>query len=329
MAKKSTTKRKKANEREPMMERLVERRGVRTAGLVLLGLVTLGLLGGAGYGVWSVDAKARSVLGTKLQRVEIIWPMRTSRGDHAHVLSSLVRDELQSQVEAIVNHEADPFSSQTLAMAGEWLTMSGWFDGVPMVARVDSETIRIEGAWRRPVALVRHGHGDDARDYLIDEQLRLLPKVYAVGERTESGSGGGSVGDGGGGRYLTGATYNPAGNAPWQLDFTTPWPDQSLAAGLELLNLLMRQPFAGQVAGVDVRDYFVEHRLEIITDRGTRVVWGGPVGEFIPGEADTQQKLTHLLQFFNDPTFGRRIDAGLERLEVFDRQVVIDRSGRR
>lgn len=311
MAKKNTTKRKRANQREP----IIERPGVRTAGLVLLGIVSLGLLGGASYGVWAVDATARQLLADRPQRVEIAWPMRTNGDEDSHVLSELVRDELQTQVDAIVNHEPDPFSADSLAQAGEWLTMSGWFDGKPTLRRVDAGTIRVEGVWRRPVALVRYGNGELARDYLVDAQLRLLPKVYAVGERE--------------GKYLTGATYGPVGNAPWAIEFETPWPDQSLAEGLKLLTLLMRQPFASQVAGVDVRDYFVENRLEIITDRGTRVVWGGPVGEFIPGEADTQSKLTHLLQFFNDPTFGRRIDAGLDRLEVFDRQVVIDRSGGR
>ncbi len=306
-----------ASRKKKQAEPWLERRGVRMAGFVLIGMLAAGLLGGAGYGVWTVDSKARVLLAEEKQRVVIEWPTSVDpvSGEARYLHDVSIRGEVQAQVEAMVQHEPEPFEPAVLEQVGEWLAGSGWFDGEPTIRRQDATTMRVEGAWRRPVALVRYGRGELARDYLVDHELKLLPKIYAVGERQA--------------RYLTGATHAPAGNAPWSPNYETPWPDKSLEAGLELLMLLSRQPYAGQVAGVDVRDYFVENRLTIITERGSRVVWGGPVGEFIPGEADTQQKLTHLLQFYNDPAYGRRIDAGLDRLEIFDRQVVIDRTGRR
>ncbi|MCB1281519.1 MAG: hypothetical protein KDB18_08345, partial [Salinibacterium sp.] len=202
-----------------------QRPGVRAAGFVMIGLAALATLGGAGYGVWTVDARARRSLAALPQQVEIAWPTIVRGSETRHVLDEQVRAEVQSQVEAIINHEPDPFGSESLEQAGEWLASSGWFADAPTVERIDARRVSITGVWRRPVAMVRYGQGDQARDYLVDSELRLLPKVYMQGERT--------------GPYLTGATHSPAGNAPWTPDHRTPWPDQSLVEGLELLMLLV------------------------------------------------------------------------------------------
>jgi hypothetical protein len=285
---------------------------VRTLAMLLVGLLSLGMLGGAGYGLWRVDASARSALSDHPMDVIIQWPVAVGPDGPRHVLDEMVRTEIRSQVEQILDHNPDAFSAVPLEEVGLWLEQSGWFDGSPRVQRIDGKTVGVEGVWRRPVAIVRHGIGPQQRDYMIDLNLRLLPKVYAVGERTSP--------------YITGVTMPPPGTPPWGLNFQDQWSDESLAEGLKLILLLQSQPFANQIVAVDVKDFFMTQRLEIITDRGSRVVWGGPVGEFVPGEADTQQKLAHLMRLWSDPAFGKRIDAGLARLEIFDRHVIIDRT---
>jgi hypothetical protein len=290
----------------------IPRPSLRTLAILGIGIGALVGLGGAGYGLMAVDSMGRSTLSDQPQRVEILWPMVPGQNGPRHLFDQLVRDEIQYQVETILLRSPDAFAITPLGDAGRWLQASGWFDGQPVVRRIDASTVRVEGQWRRPVAVVRYGRGELQRDYLIDSGHRLLPKVYKVGERATT--------------YITGATYAPPGNPPSLLDYDTPWPDESVVAGLKLLLLMKTQPYAAQVAGVDVSDFFLSQKLEIITDRNTRVVWGGPVGEFIPGEADTQRKLSHLERLYNRAEYNRRIDAGLQRLEIFAENVIIDRT---
>jgi len=84
-------------------------------------------------------------------------------------------------------------------------------------------------------------------------------------------------------------------------------------AGLALLDLLRSLPGAEQIAGVDVGDYAHGRMLTLVTQAGNRILWGGPVDEFNPGQATPAVKLARLAEVYRE--FGR-IDAGRAVLDV-------------
>jgi hypothetical protein len=72
-----------------------------------------------------------------------------------------------------------------------------------------------------------------------------------------------------------------------------------------------------------VAGHSLNKMIEIITDRGTRVVWGAAPGEFKPGEVETKTKLGHLQALFDRYS---RIDAGQNRVTVFYEYTDVDHS---
>lgn len=289
--------------------------GLRSWAMVLLACAAL-----AG-GLWSVrqvHRRAQALLASNSITVQIAWPripkdeaiVPTSAAQGKVALTSQqaasevtwIGPSLQEQIASGIRSVLDGrvLDAQALAQVGSYLTASGWFDGMPVIVRTRDDAIRISGPWRRPACVVRSG----GTDYVIDWQGRMLPIAY---EQETSGL-----------PALLGVASQKPVDEAGRVDYLAVWPGEDVQVGLGLLGPLLTEPFASQVAGVDVHRYFDEGTLSIITDHGTEIVWGGPFGEFVPGEASSDEKLARLRQMQQNAQFGHRIDLGQTKLEIFD-----------
>jgi hypothetical protein len=269
-------------------------------------VLALCALGGAGYGAAAVHARAADLLAREQVAIDVVWP-RTP-GASETWLGEGLREQIRARVGAQL--AGQPIGAAALSRVGESLAASGWFDGRPRVERTADNTVRVRGAWRQPACAVRAGE----RDYAIDWLGRPFPVDYPAGAS--------------GLRVISGVAEGPRLGSAGELDVLNPWPGDDVVAALGLLAPLLREDFASQVAGIDVSAYFTQGQLAIVTDKGSRVVWGGRYGEFIPGEASSPDKLARLRSLASNMQFGNRIDMGQTCLEIFDeRFFMLDLTG--
>ncbi|VAX39186.1 hypothetical protein MNBD_PLANCTO03-2041, partial [hydrothermal vent metagenome] len=274
---------------------------LRAFGMVALAMM---VLGATGWGVAVVHARAGELLASQPTRVEIAWPMLPDAEETW--MGKALREQITAMVEAQLAGRS--LDAGALAAVGEMLEASGWFDEKPRIVRTGDASLGIAGTWREPACVLRSGE----RDYPLDWQGRPFPIDYPAGAS--------------GMRVIVGAASSPPVDGRGVLNVLDPWPGEDVAAGLELLGPLLGEPFAAQVAGVDVSGYFTQGQLAIVTDRETRVVWGGRYDEFIPGEATTEQKLARLRSAASNPLFERRIDSGADRLDISGEHLILDRT---
>lgn len=267
-------------------------RALGGAALALLGV------GALAYGAIAVRARATQILASEPVRVEVDWPVQA--GSDQIWLDEGLRDQITARVEAqLAGRRLD---ANAMSQLGQTLATSGWFDGPPTLDRTSDRVVRVRGEWRLPACALRSG----VRDYALDWKGRPFPVDYPVG--------------GSGLRVILGAASAVPLGPVGDLDVMNPWPGEDVLAALELLSPLLHEAFAPQIAGVDVSAYFAQGRLSIVTDRGSRVVWGGRYGEFIPGEASSEVKLARLRSLAANPQFEKRIDMGQNLIEIFDEQ---------
>lgn len=297
MARKARNRTKTPRTRPTWMESF----SFRAAGMMAL---ALGGLGATGWGVAAVHARAAGILGAEPTSIEIDWPKLADA--EQTWMGEVLREQITAMVEAQLAGRA--LDAGALADVGEMLEASGWFDGRPRVSRTGDSSVGVGGTWRRPACVVRSG----GRDYALDWQGRPFPVDYPAGSS--------------GMRVILGGASSPPVSGAGVLNVMDPWPGDDVAAGLALLAPLLREPFAAQVAGIDVSGYFTQGQLAIVTDRDTRVVWGGRFGEFIPGEATTEQKLGRLRSAVRNPLFDSRIDSGAARLDISGEHLILDRT---
>lgn len=305
MAKKKSkqTKSRRAPKRAASQDRFEWARspGFRFGAMLVASIVGIGA---AGWGAAAVHARAGEILTAEPATVQIDWP--TLGGAEQTWLGQGLQHQIVSQVEAEL--AGRPLDASALAAVGKLLAASGWFDAEPRVSRAGDSTIRITGTWREPACAVRLG----GRDYPLDWRGRPFPIDY------ESGAAGL--------RVLVGVTAGVPQTARGARNVLDPWPGEDVEAGLELLAPLLQEPFAGQVAGVDVSAYYSQGQLAIVTDRDTRVIWGARFGEFTPGEATTEVKLARLRAAAANPLYQNRIDSGAKRLDLSGEHLILDRT---
>lgn len=272
------------------------------AGVVL----AAGALGASGWGVATVHDRAGELLAAETVQLDVRWPRRTP--EEESWIGPEFRSRIVSDIESHLSGRV--IDAVSLSDLGEVLQASGWFEGAPRLRRTADDAVSVDGVWRRPACVLRFGD----RDRVIDWSGRPLPVDYAPG--------GSNL------RVIVGAASEPGRTADGRLDMGAAWPGEDVAAGLELLAPLLQEGFASQIAGVDVGGYYTQGQLVILTDEGTRIVWGGRFGEFIPGEAPSDEKLARLRQNAANPQFSHRIDMGQRRIEIFDeRYYLLDLTG--
>ncbi|MBA4028616.1 MAG: hypothetical protein C0475_05700 [Planctomyces sp.] len=185
----------------------------------------------------------------------------------------------------------DPLDSASLERTEAALRATGWARSVDRIARRAGGVVTIEAQWRVPVAVVRTPEADHL--------------VSALGERLPlSGRQGWS-----GWRFVTG----PSGALP---GVGQQWLGGDVAAGLRLLAHLNGRALYAQVAGVDIGAYTRDRRLAIVTDRGSRILWGSAPGDWRPGEPSDEQKIKWLEQMHASPLHGFRIDSGQDMVDL-------------
>lgn len=259
-------------------------------------LLFLGLLVGVTLGIRPLERRAAAEIAATPPAVEIRWPMIQSESGAGETwIDRASRESIEAAVHDAIGSTPDPTRGDVLARVGRRLEASGWFAGAPTVRREAGWKIVIEGEWRIPAAVVRHGE----RDYLISWDARPMPPEYPMGATRL--------------RAITGSALGPPRDATGRRDFSGYWAGEDVVASLELLRLIATQPWAGQVASVDASEYSDNGRLTLVTTMNTRVLWGGRPRKPLPGEAGTATKLERLAHMHRE---FKRIDANADHLDI-------------
>jgi hypothetical protein len=186
----------------------------------------------------------------------------------------------------------DPLQRDDLVNARQALLATGWFTSVDQVRRIGDRTVEVDATLAEPFAVIH----DIARrqDHLVDTQGRLMPRVFAAGEPNGYIS-------------ITGTTYD----RPAQVGMM--WAGTDITAALELLALIVDQPWRSQVTRIDVTRHRKDGALLLITDRGCTITWGRAPGDEAGGDVPARQKLGYLDYHYKHTG---HIDRGLVALDI-------------
>ncbi len=264
----------------------------------------LGLLVGAILGMKPLEARAAAVQTRGPLKLTFVWPaMAGGRG------GTWLAPSHQEQLMQIAMEAAGPrpevYDAAPLARVSDALFDTGWFESPPRVTRDTKGGATVEGVFRVPAAVVRK----DGKDHMISWDGKLMPAVYDPGESRLP------------------VILDPALGAPslrsGQRDYQTQWAGEDVAASIELLGLLVRQPWAAQVQGVEASGYSRDGSLAILTRNASRIIWGGRPSKPRVGEVTTRQKLAYLAQLQTD---HKRIDGGYPLIYVNSSRLQFDTS---
>ncbi|MFI4892199.1 MAG: hypothetical protein ACIAQ0_02015 [Phycisphaerales bacterium JB058] len=296
-------RRKPPTARERITEWVYDHITANVISIVLTGVV---LTVGMGVGISFADSRAAEIAADGPPTVRIHWPDAVSGDQNVNWPPQAVQKDLLDDAYEIGGNHSGHFSARTLDELGVWLARSGWVSHIDAINRLDEGVIEIKARWRSPGAVVRDG----AHDYLIATDGRRLkaswradfsPFPVIVGARDA----------------------NPLAVVPGQK-----WENESIQAGLELLNLLhARLPGtrgADQVRGIDVSQFPRFRRLIILTDAGNRIIWGRMPSDPVPDAVSTEGKLRQLTYLRQHPDFGRRIDAGRKLIDVSSGPILVE-----
>ena len=264
---------------------------------VVIVVLVLGGLVGFAIGYRPLHRQARKNIVATPAKIEVIWPaIKTAPGEPAKTwLPEQFQKEIMNLALVQLGETPAVFSSDPLESVGMAMEESGWFVGRPRVSRVGENTIRIDGTWRTPAAVVRA----NSKDLLVAWDGRMMPPTY------ELNASGLCV-------ILPVTTPHPMKN-DGSVDFGSVWVGDDLHAALELLRVLTAQPWSGQVAGIDVTDYVHTQQLAIITRNETRIIWGGKPSKPLLGETSTQSKIDRIAEI--NRRFSR-IDAKRAAIDI-------------
>lgn len=256
----------------------------RLAGPWIAGVLAVG---GLGFGAFVADGRGSEVITARAPEIEIVWPDETS----GWAMPAVERARLLMLCEE-ANDPSAAMERYPLARIAGVMDETNWFRSAPLVRRVGERGIIIEGDWRVPAAVLRAG----GRDRLISWDGAMLPLEYGAGESPI--------------RYIRGISESDAPDAR----------AAELQRGLRLLELLSGDPAVfAQVSGIDLG---LGGTVEILSDRGSTIVWGGAPGRARPGEQPIEvrvDRLRHLVERFG------RIDANASVVEIHGPQVLADR----
>ncbi|MBI1189917.1 MAG: hypothetical protein GC200_04455 [Tepidisphaera sp.] len=266
----------------------------------------LALLVGAIIGMRPLEARAAALHGRGPVRIEIHWPLMADQPSGGQTwLPKAQQEQLESIALGAAGASPDPYSASPLARVSSALFDTGWFSALPTVTRDRRGGIVVDGTFRVPAAVVRK----DGKDSMIAWDGKLMPAVYEPGESRLPA--------------IIEPSLGPPATKGGERDYQTPWAGEDLAASIELLDLVMRQPWRDQVLGIDASAYSRDSTLAIITRANTRIVWGGRPSKPRVGEVTTRQKLAYLAQLQHD---AKRIDGGYPLIYVNSSRLQFDTS---
>ena len=175
-----------------------------------------------------------------------------------------------------------PLDRTALINAREALIASGCFADVIQVRRAGDQVVEIEGRFLRPSARVL----DEGSSLLVDREGFVLPGGYRVGDAS----------------HLV-QVIAPNYQAPEHAGHR--WPGDDMAAALLLLDTIEDQAWYEQISAIDLSEFQIRQQLVLITDLGTRILWGSMPGRETPMEAMAKDKIQRLDWFH---TYHGRVD---------------------
>lgn len=294
MARKAKTK-KKSKKSDPAAADRNRRIAIGVA-LCAAGIATFV---GSAIGLEAINVRAIEHLAPESEderaapTVNVDWPTDGA----GQIWMPLTERERLSKIIANAARGGQALSPEPLALIGQSLADTGWFEGLPAVRWTHDGQIDVSGQWRAPAAAVRIG----PREHLIDFNATLLPLDYPSGQSNQI--------------FL----LNPSRQR------TVPgltWEGEGLRAALDLILMLQRENLLGQVAGIDLGERSQAGILTVISDRGARVVWGGGPDHLRPGEQPTSVKLNRLRTLLDRTG---RIDGGVSKIDLRGAQILLER----
>jgi hypothetical protein len=269
--------------------------------------VFLGLVLSVLIWVPSMEAALAARAGAAPTRIAFQWPAAgpgpdtPASTDLRTWVPSPVRDELMSRVTTELDRFPDAFSIAGLRAASDSLMRTGWFDAPPLLRR-EGESVRIDGSWRTPAAVVRR----NGVDYLIASGGELLPLAYQRGIAPVPA--------------IVGAGHEPPGSGG-QVAPGMVWAGDDIRAALDTIAIISPRAWRDQVVGIDVGEYASYKRLALLTKWNGKVVIGGAPRDTIPGEVALDMKLRRLDELHRQ--FGQ-IDAKHRLVEVAGPVMLVD-----
>lgn len=260
-------------------------------------LLSGGLVAGLFFGTGALEERAAAALDTGETPVRIVWPV--AAGGTGTWMPRASSEQLLAVAKEAAGSSLDSLSAEQVVRVATAMAESGWFVGTPRVSRVAGGEIVVDGTWRIPAANVRH----QGSEYLISWDGSPMPAGVQAG------------------KWIFDPALGPPRDGAGERDYVQPWAGEDVAASLELLGRIAQEPWSKQVRGVDASEYASKGTLVIVTDRETRVVWGGRPSKPAMGEVSTAQKIEHLRQLVKDT---KRIDATYPLIYVNQERLLFD-----
>lgn len=241
-----------------------------------------------------MQASAADLNATK-PTVKFVWPPLAGfasseppvpGSEPATWINADIRADLERTV--LSKLTSNPFDRDALAAAHAAISATGWLKDDLRLSRDSSGEVRVSGTWRIPAAAVRF----ENQDMLVTGTGELLPVKYRP--------------DASGYKVIVGASQRPP-------EFGKLWIGGDVQAGLQLLAAVANIPGSHQIAAVDVSEFGAARTLVLVTDLGNRILWGGPIDSFNPGQATPNAKLQRLASLFREQG---RVDAGRTALDI-------------
>jgi hypothetical protein len=289
MAKKKT--KKKTAKRDPEIAERNKRIAIGSALVVLTGAV---FVGGA-MGVGELDRAAASAIVPGTPEVQINWAVLSD----GTVWMPMHEQERISIAIGRAVKGGKALSNEPLREAVLELQQSGWVEGVPEARWTSDGTIILDAHWRVPAAVVRVGK----REVLIDWDRHVLPLDYGIGQSNQ--------------RFFMN-TDAPLPRVGEQ------WGGADLKDGIALLRELRTNGLLDQVDGFDLGDGAESGTISIITNRGTRVVWGAGPGRERPGEQPARVKVQRLMTIYERAGL---LDGGTGYIDIRGDDIMVKKSG--
>ncbi|MEM8756376.1 MAG: hypothetical protein AAGF47_01165 [Planctomycetota bacterium] len=292
--------------------------GIRSLPWRRIGSIALGVGGFAvvAAGLVAAESRAAAMVGTGTPQVRYQWA-EARTGDQDGVWPPIsAQIELLDEAHAAAARSGGAFSGRTLTAVAAVLEQSGWVDHVRRVIRSDDGSIDVSAKWRRPAAVVLQS----GREFAVSRGVRRFPIEWPAGSS--------------GLPAVIGARAATPGR---DVVPGTVWPDFDVQAGVELINLLHDElgpdPVLGergfdQIVAVDVGRYTTLRQLRIRTDTGSTIVWGRSPSDPVQDVVDTPTKLRRLANLRAHPDYGRRIDAGLDFIDLSAGPILVESQGR-
>ncbi len=241
---------------------------------------------------WPLAAPAPGEERIKRRRPETWLPAKVQ-----HMLADTARADLV----------ADPFEQGSLERARQSLLDTGWFTSIDSIRREPGGIVRVSAQWRVPAAVVSH----NGREFLVargGEVLRLP-------SRTPVAKGSMPV--------VLAPHHAPPGDA-LGIVYGQPWGGGDVQAGIALLERVIAMPEGKRITGVDLSLYMKTGHLTLLTDAGSKIVWGSAVNELGPGEVTFERRKARLREIL-----AQRLDHSERRIAIYPPVVLVDKTASR